>query len=446
MDYIDKIRDLQLHARKQIRLIEATDAPKEEATKTTLIQPFINEVLGYNTNDFSEVRPEFSINTKSLRIDYAILKDELPIILIECKSCTDILNKKDIDQLITYYPNIKGAKSKFGALTNGVRYQFYTDIKEKNILDEDPFFEFDLFRMIDSDIVELGNFIKSADLDNAHDRASQLKKMKDIRSIIAEQFSSPTKEFVKFIAKQDHVEFVNDGVIQEYSKLITTVLDQYILDRMNDRWTHGIKHEHPDDSSEPTKDELKGYYLVKTLLKDLVDPAKIVTNKSENSFDIVLQRLAQTTICRLYLNDSSKYIGLFDEDGNETKTPIDLIDDIYKYSEQIASAISPQPKSFLFEGQRYEVKFWKDMLPKVCAIMATQHKDRFEKILNLRGHKNLYFSKNKDDLKLSPELIEGTDIYAETAYTKNGLLNQSKKVIALFDYPEDAISFGEDQE
>jgi hypothetical protein len=34
----------------------------------------------------------------------------------------------------------------------------------------------------------------------------------------------------------------------------------------------------------------------------------------------------------------------------------------------------------------------------------------------------------------------------ETWFSKNGFLRQSKKVISLFGYPKDAISFGEDQE
>jgi len=102
-------------------------------------------------------------------------------------------------------------------------------------------------------------------------------------------------------------------------------------------------------------------------------------------------------------------------------------------------------KYFIFNGERFEVKFWKDMLPKICSIMASTHKDRFEEVLTLRGYRNPYFSKNKDDLT-SPEQVVGTDIYAETWFSKNGLMKQSKKVISLFDHSEDAISFGEDLE
>jgi hypothetical protein len=244
MAFIDKIRDQQSHAREQVRLIETYNEPKEEDTKTALIQPFINNVLGYNTANLNEVKTELNIDYGSLKVDYAILKDGVPIILIECKKCTDVLDKKYLNQLKTYYPIIKGAKSKFGILTNGILYQFYTDIRDTNILDDDPFFEFDLLNMPDSAIIELEKFIKSADIDNARDRADelmkmkeiredQLRKMKDIRAIIEELFRSPPSEdFVKFIAKQNHVKFVSDKVITEYSELTKNVINEYISDRI----------------------------------------------------------------------------------------------------------------------------------------------------------------------------------------------------------------------
>lgn len=134
----------------------------------------------------------------------------------------------------------------------------------------------------------------------------------------------------------------------------------------------------------------------------------------------------------------------------------DKIDDFVKAAKSTAMSMTLPPlidddsnqdkvKYFIFNSERFEVKFWKDMLPKICSIMASNHKDRFEEVLNLRGTKNPYFSKNRDDLT-SPEQIEGTDIYAETWFSKNGLMKQSKKVISLFDYPEDIVSYGEDQE
>jgi hypothetical protein len=78
--------------------------------------------------------------------------------------------------------------------------------------------------------------------------------------------------------------------------------------------------------------------------------------------------------------------------------------------------------------------------------MASQHKERLEDILTIKGDKNIYFSRNQEDLKQSPEPIEGTDIYVETGFAKGMLLKIARDVVTLFGYPEDAISFGEGQE
>jgi hypothetical protein len=126
----------------------------------------------------------------------------------------------------------------------------------------------------------------------------------------------------------------------------------------------------------------------------------------------------------------------------------DKIDETFEVAGyQRRALLNPPPderKYFIFEGEKYEVRFWKDMLPKVCAIMASRHTDRLENILTIKGDKHTYFSRNPDELK-SPELIEGADIYVRTDFHKGMLLHVSKKVISLFGYPENIISFSEDQ-
>jgi len=62
----------------------------EEATKNAFIMPFIN-ALGYDVFNPLEVVPEMDcdlVKKKGEKIDYAIVKDGAPIILIECKHWT----------------------------------------------------------------------------------------------------------------------------------------------------------------------------------------------------------------------------------------------------------------------------------------------------------------------------------------------------------------------
>src|SRR5690606_41968349 len=98
----------------------------EEATKTALILSFV-AILGYDVFDPFEVNPEFIADIgikKGEKVDYAILKDGAPIILIECKHYTEDLNPHN-SQLFRYFHT---TSAKFGLLTNGMEYRFYTDL------------------------------------------------------------------------------------------------------------------------------------------------------------------------------------------------------------------------------------------------------------------------------------------------------------------------------
>lgn len=127
MDFKDAIKQLADRVEKLKENIQT-----EEATKNAFIMPFIN-ALGYDVFNPLEVIPEMTCDIgtkKGEKIDYAIMKDEQPILLIECKHWKQDLNIHD-NQLLRYF-NV--SKAKFGLLTNGIIYRFYTDLKEPNIM------------------------------------------------------------------------------------------------------------------------------------------------------------------------------------------------------------------------------------------------------------------------------------------------------------------------
>ena len=130
----------------------------EEATKNAFIMPFIN-TLGYDVFNPLEVIPEMDcdlVKKKGEKIDYAIMKEGSPIILIECKHWKQDLSLHDT-QLKKYFV---ASKAKFGLLTNGIRYLFYTDLEDQNIMDEKPFLELDITELKDYQFEELKKFHK----------------------------------------------------------------------------------------------------------------------------------------------------------------------------------------------------------------------------------------------------------------------------------------------
>lgn len=197
MDFADKIKELSAQIQRQRSHIQT-----EEATKNALIMPFIG-VLGYNVFNPTEVTPELHADVglkKGEKVDYAILLDGKPIILFECKWHGADLNKEHASQLYRYF---SVTEARFGVLTNGIQYRFFTDLEAQNKMDAKPFFEFNILDYRDHDLEELKKFSKSAyDLQDILTTASELKYTKAIQRILAEQLEHPSEDFVRFFTAQ----------------------------------------------------------------------------------------------------------------------------------------------------------------------------------------------------------------------------------------------------
>lgn len=461
MDLIDKLRETSLRIPAQIGHIQT-----EEATKNAFVLPFIN-ALGYNIFDPTEVVPEFTADVgikKGEKVDYAILKDGRPIILLECKWCGTNLDKEHASQLFRYFAT---TKVRFCVLTNGILYKFYSDLDEPNVMDSKPFFEFNMLDIKDPFVTELKKFSKSSfELNNLLTTASELKYMGEIRRILEEQMVEPSDDFVKFFASKVYKGRVTQPILELFTKLTKDSYRQFINDKINDRLKSALADEerHPveernhfptekDESDETqdegpitTEEEIEGYNLVKSILEGTVDADDVFIRDTFSYCGVIFDDNNRKPICRMYFNSPNKMIGLFDTEKKEEKVKIDNIKDINNYSDKLKSVAAfynaQKPESadknraiFTFKGQQYETKFWKDMYSQICSMMAKEHKDHFEDILKLSGRKNLLFSKNPADLR-APAKIEGTDIYAEVSFGTGYLIKLAKRVIALFGYSE----------
>lgn len=115
----------------------------EKDTERTLVEPFI-EALGYDTRDPEEVRTQFeiAIGSMTVKCDYVIMKQEEPIVLIECKKVSARLDNPG--QLASYFGQTPSAL--LGIYTNGLEYRFYAEQLHGRVkrMDEEPFLDFDL--------------------------------------------------------------------------------------------------------------------------------------------------------------------------------------------------------------------------------------------------------------------------------------------------------------
>jgi predicted type IV restriction endonuclease len=353
-DQIKQIGDRVLKLRDQI----AT----EEATKNAFIMPFL-QTLGYDVFNPTEVVPEYvtDIGTKKgEKIDYAIFKDNTPTILVECKHIGQNLNLHD-GQLLRYF---HVSKAKFGILTNGLIYRFYSDLVEPNKMDEKPFLEFNITEIKDNQTEELKKFHKSYfDADSITNTASELKFTNELKHLIQQELINPTPDFVKHFARQVYPSVVTQKVLEQFTNLTKKSIQQHISDLITERLKtaltkedEAIKEQEVIQATEEqikeeankvvtTEEELEGFMIVKTILRQKISAARISYRDAQSYFAILLDDNNRKTICRLYLSGAKKYFVTLDEQKKEVKNEIGSIDDIFKHSETLLGIVDSFDKS-----------------------------------------------------------------------------------------------------
>ena len=180
----------------------------EEATKTALILPFLM-ALDYNVFDPTEVVPEYQadVGIKSHeRVDYALLRDGQPIILIEAKQVDAQLDdERHLTQLFRYW---NATPAKVGILTNGIEYRFYGDTDQDNLMDSTPFLTINITRMSPRDVASVSAFSKyNYNLEDTAKLSEELFYQDAIRKVMIEVCKDPKTPFVRWMMSRTY-----DGV------------------------------------------------------------------------------------------------------------------------------------------------------------------------------------------------------------------------------------------
>lgn len=323
----------------------------EEATKTSLIMPFFS-LLGYDVFNPLEFIPEYTADVgikKGEKVDYAIMLNNEPVILIEAKNVSEKLEKHD-SQLFRYFGT---TKSKFAILTNGIVYKFYTDLDEPNKMDGTPFLTIDLSDLKDNDINELKKFEKSIfDVSNILNTASDLKYCGQIKSFLKDEFSSPSDDFTKLILSSGIYEGrLMQGIIDKFRPIVKKSISQYINELVNDKIKNALNIqdsmaspegevveepiiEDDRDGIETTEEEIQAYYIIRSILGSIASLDRITYKDTISYFSILIDNKVTRWVCRIYFKENVKYVIIPSGEGN-IKYPVDSIDDLYKLAEPL---------------------------------------------------------------------------------------------------------------
>lgn len=358
IDLIDRLRELSSRIPRQLEHMQT-----EEATKNALVLPFI-AALGYNVFDPTEVSPELIADVgvkKGEKVDYAILRDGKPIMLFECKHHTADLSQVHASQLYRYF---SVTSARFGVLTNGLAYWFFTDLDAPNKMDAKPFFEFNMLDIREPAVDELKKFSKPAfDLNNILTTASELKYTREIMRILAEQMKEPSEEFVKFIISRVYTGRTTQAVKEQFATLTAQAFNRFVNDKITDRLKTALAtessvkvavgstgeadssqsaetptSEHLPASVVTTPDETEAFYIIRAILRENLDVKRVTLRDVQSYCGVLLDDNNRKPICRLFFNTGQKYIGLFDT-GQQERVHIDQLEDIYGLMDRLKATV-----------------------------------------------------------------------------------------------------------
>lgn len=338
----------------------------EEATKNAFIMPFIAQILGYDVFDPKEVVPEFTADIgvkKNEKVDYAIIHEGEVQILVECKKSTEPLGTEHVGQLFRYFAV---TNARIAVLTNGITYEFYTDLDSPNRMDDKPFLIVDLLSLDETLLPELRKLTKEAfDLDSVINAAEQLRFLGSIKRTLNTQFREPEEEWVRFFWKRATDGSLTKRRLEQFTPLVAEAASQFLNDQANERLkaalgagnsslpessggtddagsggdTQREATEGTDSEIVTTLEELEGYRIVKAIAGLDVAPGRITYRDSKSYLAVLLDDNNRKPVARLHFNAKTRrHLGTFDAGKNETRHLISRPEDIYLYSDAIREA------------------------------------------------------------------------------------------------------------
>lgn len=354
MDFAEKIAALAQRMAKQKDTVET-----EEATKNAFIMPFLS-ALGYDVFDPHVVVPEFTADVgvkKGEKVDYAIKMDGKVVMLVECKPCRGALSTQHMSQLYRYF---SVTEARFGILTNGLVYWFFTDLEQPNKMDGRPFFKFDMLNYRPAEIEELKKFATSNfDVAAILETASDLKYGSLLMREIANEIEAPSDEVMRMLIGRIYDGKLTANVLGKFGPLVQKAMKDTVRELVNLRLTSAMDDtaktalpapvqavEAPSNTAATegtgelddivtTQHELEAYQIVRAIVREVVKVDRVVMRDAKTYCAILLDDNNRRPICRLHLNRGTKYIGLFDENKNEERVRIDSVDDIFAHAPRL---------------------------------------------------------------------------------------------------------------
>lgn len=233
MGFTEDIARLSEQVRKRIDQVAG-----EQATKMSLIVPFLG-ALGYDIYDPAEVIPEYVADfaTKKSgqfeKVDYALSINGTIVMIVEAKSREQKAEAHD-GQLKRYFNGL--TSTKVAVVTNGIEYRFFTDLRDKNVMDEEPFFTFNILKYDSKDTENLTFFHRdNFNVEAIGRQAEEMVYVKAMTKSVGELLRSPSEELIYMLVSQIGIEGgrrITRSVIEKFRPIVKKSIQNSLVELM----------------------------------------------------------------------------------------------------------------------------------------------------------------------------------------------------------------------
>ncbi|WP_157669317.1 type I restriction endonuclease [Chitinibacter sp. GC72] len=202
----------------------------EETTKQALILPLL-DILGFSPYDPTKVKAEYAADfpgaKNNERVDYALFCQGVPVMFIEAKAFTEKLSNH-APQLARYFnatPEVAVA-----ALTNGQEWRFFTDLNNKNVMDEKPFLTVDFSSGEIEETQQLARFRHDQfQPDALRTLAEESIYLTAFKAAISSSLREVDAEFVRYIATKANIQRqFNQRFIDSITPLVRQAVERAV--------------------------------------------------------------------------------------------------------------------------------------------------------------------------------------------------------------------------
>ena len=294
----------------------------EEGSKTSLVLPMLG-ALGYDVFNPKQVTAELTADVgvkRGEKVDYAIMGSGKPKLIIECKKIGDPLGAQAISQLFRYFTSLR---VKFGVLTDGIIYQFYTDMDTPNIMDNTPFFEFNLLAYTQKDLEFLDRFRKGC-------LTGQMKSL--VRECKRRKLVALVRDSIRYAANgsEEFIEDIRATLSKSNLASVTKKEMASIVNRVS--LEEAIKVVEKSLRVEVLRDSINAL-MISELGKDVAQ----LINYRLTANSVYLESKTGNTLVRVFSSGLDLRVSF--NNGTSARA-IRIIDDIRRYSDDLRECLS----------------------------------------------------------------------------------------------------------